>query len=159
MTDIIKLKTNSMNRRLFLLRIWKRFLQPLCLFVLLAVSLKLLVELFNEIDMTSVISVIIVLALSFIVLYTIAYWMAQISFWIRKYISSRLSEQHKMYLRIAGKLFHYIALLGLGIVYYEYWQKSWWLASILIAVHLAEKIRGLLKEEKEKSLNVPSTSF
>lgn len=59
-------------------------------------------------------------------------------------------------MKIIGKVIDYFAILLLGIVLYEFWKEDIFLASILTAILIVDRIKAII-EEKNDTMKITKT--
>ena len=137
-----------MNRKEFLISIWKNGLKPILFVATIYFCLKFLYNTFAENGTERFLTILIFdLGLLLITLELIGFAFSSI---IKK-IYSTLSDSLKLWLRIARKTFNYIAPIVLGAIVYNLWEKDWFIAAFFIGFLLIQRIAEIINEERQTS--------
>jgi hypothetical protein len=134
-----------MNRTDFLTQLWKSWLKPLLLFLLITLLIGMLIELFS--DKTAV-STLLIISLFFAVvmlaghLITIVLKHTVIRFYERR------SDKTKHLIDTAGKVATYCSALVLGALLYVCWTKDAFIALVFTSYILYGELKKIIRNEK-----------
>jgi hypothetical protein len=134
-----------MNRKDFLIQLWKRLFRPLIVLAVIYFSVEFLVAVFSENGTGRFVTVVI---LSLTLLFTLAYLAGDLLRTIRQRIYAGLSDKTRSRLQLMGKITDYLAVLILGAVLYKFWTIDAVLATILILLLLIDRVTHMVREEK-----------
>lgn len=141
-----------MDRKEFLITVWKKGLKPVLSAILLIGTIyfcfSFLQNTFNE----NGIERFITLSIFGLVLFfaTISLILLLLSSIISK-IYLRIPERARLWIRIGSKLLSYIAPVIFGAVLYRFWQKDWMSASVFIILLLIQSFAKIVEEQKPAS--------
>lgn len=135
-----------MDRKTFLITVWKKALKPLLLIAVIFFCLKFMYNIFMESGTERFLTILI---LSFAVLWISAHSLGQIFKAARTKIYARLSASTKRWISIIGKFLNYVAPLILGMIVYHFWQEDWKAAVFVLGLVLIERITLIIKEKKQ----------
>jgi uncharacterized membrane protein YhaH (DUF805 family) len=139
-----------MNRKDFLKQLWSRVFKPLVILIVIFLSARFLISVFNEQGPERFITIAI---LTMVILFSLAYLAGEILRRLRDRLYSKLSASSKFRLRILGRITDYLAVLVLGAVLYKFWAEDALLASFFIVILLAGRITHIVREERSKAHN------
>lgn len=133
-----------MDRKDFLKQLWKRLFKPIIILALIYFSVKFLIAAFHD-NGTERFSIIAFFSLT--ILYFSIYFLGQSIDKLKEKLTTHLSDKAKFRMKIIGKVIDYFAILLLGVVLYEFWKEDVFLASILTAILIVDRIKPLLKKK------------
>jgi hypothetical protein len=134
-----------MNRTDFLTQLWKSWLKPLLLFLLITFLIGMLIELFS--DKTAV-STLLVIILFFAVIMLAGHLInIVLKHTVIRFYESR-SDKTKQLIDAAGKVATYCVTLVLGALLYVCWTKDAFMALFLTSYILYGEIRRIIRNEK-----------
>jgi hypothetical protein len=142
-----------MDRKEFLIQLWKKGIKPLILIVLLYFSIRFIINIFKE---NSTERLVTILVIGFLVVSIILTLIGILFRTIIEKIHSKLPESVKTLLRITGKIINYLIPFILGIIIYKLWEKDWVMASFYILFFFFEPIRNIIKGERSTKNNLLS---
>jgi hypothetical protein len=134
-----------MSRKEFLVRLWKVFIKPTVLVILLVFMIKFLINIFASNGPERMTTILV---LGFAVLYFI---LSLIGFGFRTLtdkIYRSLPVHIKFWIRVLQKIIDFAAVAILGALIYKFWNEDWVLAAIISGIILIERISNIIKEEK-----------
>lgn len=137
-----------MNRADFLKQLWKRLFKPTIILIMIYFSIKFLIAIFHD-NGTERLSMVIFLSL--IIIYFSIYFLGELLDNLKERILSHLSDKAKFRLKVIGKIIDYFSVLLLGIILYKFWEEDIFLASILTAILIGDRIQAITKEVKVKN--------
>lgn len=137
-----------MNRADFLKQLWKRLFKPTIILIMIYFSIKFLIAIFHD-NGTERLSMVIFLSL--IIIYFSIYFLGELLDNLKERILSHLSDKAKFRLKVIGKIIDYFSVLLLGIILYKFWEEDIFLASILTAILIDDRIQAITKEVKVKN--------
>lgn len=111
-------------------------------------SIKFLIAIFHD-NGTERLSMVIFLSL--IIIYFSIYFLGELLDNLKERILSHLSDKAKFRLKVIGKIIDYFSVLLLGIILYKFWEEDIFLASILTAILIGDRIQAITKEVKVKN--------
>lgn len=136
-----------MNRADFLIQLWRRLFKPIIILIMIYFSIQFLIAIFRK-NGTERLSTIIFLSL--IIIYFLIYFLGKLLNKLKEKTISHLSDKAKVRMKIIGKLIDYFAVLLLGIILFKFWKEDIFLASILTAILIVDRIKVIIKEVKTK---------
>lgn len=134
-----------MDRKDFLKQLWKRLFKPIIILILIYFSIKFLIIVFRD-NGTERFSIIVFFSL--IILYFLIYFLGQSIDKLKEKLTTHLSDKAKFRMKMIGKIIDYFAILLLGVVLYKFWKEDVFLASILTATLIVDKIKAIIEEKK-----------
>lgn len=135
-----------MDRKAFLITVWKKGLKPLLLIAVIFFCLKFMYNVFMESGTERFLTLLI---LGFAVLWITADLLGRMFKSARTKMKTRLPESTKHWIRIMGKFLNYVAPLILGMIIYHFWQEDWKAAAFVLSILLMERIISIIREEKQ----------
>ena len=136
-----------MDRKDFLIKVWKNFMKPFLLLSMLFFSVRFFLSVYNEVGSARQITFALMILSIFCVVFYFVKMVLQ-NFTDRIY--SELSGRAKFNLKVIRKLAEYVLVLIFGVLLYKVWTENQILALIYLIVFLAERIYIIVKEEKLK---------
>jgi len=136
-----------MNRKIFLIELWNRYLRPVLLLIMAYFVVQFLIVMPQDNGADKYMRLAI---MALVVLYALAYIFGKVLLKIMGSITIQISEKLKFKLRILGKIGAYMALLALGALYIKLWEKDAFIALVFILLHLIDKLNTIVKEERLK---------
>ncbi|MFN8714409.1 MAG: hypothetical protein ACK5Z2_16290 [Bacteroidota bacterium] len=134
-----------MNRTDFLTQLWKSWLKPLLLFLLITLLIGMLIELFS--DKTAV-STLLVIILFFAVIMLAGHLInIVLKHTVIRFYESR-SDKTKQLIDAARKVATYCVTLVLGALLYVCWTKDAFMALFFTSYILYGEIRKIIRNEK-----------
>lgn len=134
-----------MDRKDFLKQLWKRLFKPIIILILIYFSIKFLVIVFRD-NGTERFSIIVFFSLT--ILYFLIYFLGQSIDKLKEKLTTHLSDKAKFRMKMIGITIDYFAILLLGVVLYKFWKEDVFLASILTATLIVDKIKAIIEEKK-----------
>lgn len=134
-----------MDRKDFLKQLWKRLFKPIIILILIYFSIKFLVIVFRD-NGTERFSIIVFFSLT--ILYFLIYFLGQSIDKLKEKLTTHLSDKAKFRMKMIGITIDYFAILLLGVVLYKFWKEDVFLASILTAILIVDRIKAIIEEKK-----------
>lgn len=135
-----------MDRRTFLLKIWKNLFKPIILILVIYFYFNFLYNVFTE---SGIERFLITLILGLGIVYVLAILLRRFVKYISRNINLKLSKPVKIWLRVLSRFLDYIAPIFLGMVIYHFGKEDWEGTAIVLGILLFEKITDIIKEEKQ----------
>ncbi len=134
-----------MDRKDFLLTVWKKGIKPILLFVIIFFCGKFLFNIFAESGTERLVTILII-GLGFLML--IVYLIGELFKSITVKINSILPESIKFWIRVIRKFLNYLSPIIFGAIIYHFWKEDWIIAAIISGIILVQRIAEIIKEEK-----------
>jgi hypothetical protein len=134
-----------MDRKEFIITVWKKGIKPLLLIGIIFLCGKFLYNVFAESGAERSITILIIgLGLLILTLYFIGLFFKSLT----KKLNSILPEPIKLWIRIVGNFLNEIALIIIGMILYHFGKEDWGAVTIFLGVFLIRRILEIIKEEK-----------
>lgn len=134
-----------MNRKEFLINVWRKGIKPILIFGVIFFCGNFLYHVIAE-SGTERFLTILTIGLGLLILTT--YLIGQLFKSLTVKINAILPEPVKLWLRIIGNILNYLSPLILGIIIYHFWKEDWIMAAIVLGALLIQRIGEIIKEKK-----------
>ncbi|WP_348717684.1 hypothetical protein [Tenacibaculum sp. 190130A14a] len=135
-----------MNRKEFLIIVWKKILKPLIIVGILFFCGKISYSIFSN-DKIKQFILLIIIGIGLLIL--ISHLIEKLFNLLSENLSKAIPDTIKPSLRIIGKLFSYILPILLGMIIYHFGKEDWVTSSLILGALLIEKLKEIIKEEKQ----------
>jgi len=139
-----------MNRKEFLITLWKKAIKPIILLVVIVLCIRFLYNVFNE-SGTERFLVIFIFGYGALIL--IAYFLGIICKSILEKIKAILPKQVLFWFRLILKTLEIISPIIIGVLIYQLWVKDWILTAVLLGIMLVSRIKETINHKRQNGMN------
>lgn len=136
-----------MDRKTFLKKVFRNIVKPVALATVIYFCVTFLITAIKQNQLTNL---LIVLVGGFI-LFAVVSLAGTFTAKLRRKIYLRLSQKVRLYLKVAGRVIDYAAVMALGVLLYKFLEKDLIGASLFIAFLFSSKIIEVIRQEKVKT--------
>jgi hypothetical protein len=139
-----------MDRKEFLLVVWKKGIKPTLLIVTIFFCVRFL---YKDLTEGGTIRFLTALIIGFGLLTLIGSLVLLLFHSLTEKLNTFLPEPVKLRIRVIRKLLNYFTPIVLGIMIYHFWKEDWLMTATMFGVLLIQKTVELIKEEKQALTN------
>lgn len=137
-----------MDRKEFLITVWKKGVIPVMLLGLIFLCGKFLFNVFAKNGAERIV-MIFVLGLGVIML--TAYLIELVFKSLTRKLHASMPESIKSWISVLQKFSKYISPILLGVIIYHFWLEDWLSATVMLGVVLIQRIVEIIKRERKRS--------